>query len=353
LTAFTISSAAILSEPRPDASASSSPTELLRVSGLKTHFFTRHGVARSVDGVDFRLDTGEHLGLIGESGSGKSVTALSIMRLIREPPGKIVAGEIHFEGRNLLALDAEEMRKLRGSRISMIFQDPLNHLDPVMKVGDWIAEALTLHKGMNRREALAAAARVLKVLKVASPEDVLGAYPFQLSGGMCQRILIATAIVTEPALIIADEATSALDVTVQASILRSLTDLTDLFGTAILLTTHNMLVVRKACSRVMVMYAGRVVESCATATLFRRPMHPYTVGLLNSVPALERVGQPLVPMGGEPPLPTDHIPGCAFYARCTRRQDRCLAERPLIREVEPDHWSACHFAEDVSSKTSS
>jgi peptide/nickel transport system ATP-binding protein len=341
-----------LAPVQPAASPQES-RDLLRVNGLKTHFFTRHGVAKSVDGVDFQIGAGEHLGLIGESGSGKSVTALSVMRLIREPPGRIVAGEIHFEGRNLLDLDAESMRKLRGGRISMIFQDPLNHLDPVMKVGDWIAEALTLHKGMNRRDAFAAASRVLKLLKVASPDDVLKAYPFQLSGGMCQRILIATAIVTEPALIIADEATSALDVTVQASILRSLNDLTDIFGTAILLTTHNMLVVRKACTRIMVMYAGRVVESCETTELFRRPLHPYTVGLLNSVPALERVGQPLVPMGGEPPLPTDTIQGCAFYARCSVRRDCCRDERPPLVEADAGHWSACFFPEDASSKISS
>jgi oligopeptide/dipeptide ABC transporter ATP-binding protein len=328
-------------------------TDLLRVDGLKTYFYTRHGVAKSVDGVDFHIRKGEHLGLIGESGSGKSVTALSIMRLVREPPGKIVDGEIHFEGQDLLKLDAADMRKMRGSRISMVFQDPLNHLDPVMKVGDWIAEALILHKGMTRAQALREASRVLKVLKVASPDDVLGAYPFQLSGGMCQRVLIATAIVTEPALLIADEATSALDVTVQASILRSLSELTDLFGTAVLLTTHNMLVVRKACTRVMVMYSGRVVESCDTDTLFREPMHPYTVGLLNSVPALERVGQPLVPMPGEPPLPTDDIKGCAFYARCPIRRGACLEQRPPLAEVAPGHWSACLFPEEARSKSTS
>jgi oligopeptide/dipeptide ABC transporter ATP-binding protein len=326
-------------------------TELLRVRGLQTFFFTRHGVAKAVDGIDFDLGKGEHLGLIGESGSGKSVTALSVMRLVREPPGKIVAGEIHFEGRDLLGLDAESMRQLRGSRISMIFQDPLSHLDPVMKIGDWIAETLTLHKGMKRKAALTEAARVLKMLKVASPEDVLRAYPFQLSGGMCQRVLIATAIITEPALIIADEATSALDVTVQASILNSLNELTEIFGTAVLLTTHNMLVVRKACSRVMVMYGGRVVETCDTQSLFRNPKHPYTVGLLNSIPRFDRLGKPLEPMPGEPPLPTEDLPGCAFYKRCSMRRPACLERRPPMVEIEPGHWSACLFAEDVRSKT--
>jgi oligopeptide/dipeptide ABC transporter ATP-binding protein len=326
-------------------------TDLIRVEGLRTYFYTRHGVARSVDGVDFHLRKGEHLGLIGESGSGKSVTAMSMMRLIREP-GKIVGGEIHFEGHDLLKLDAASMRKVRGSRISMVFQDPLNHLDPVMRIGDWIAEALVIHRQMSRAESLREASRVLKVLKVASPDDVLKAYPFQLSGGMCQRVLIATAIVTEPALLIADEATSALDVTVQASILRSLNELTEIFGTSVLLTTHNMLVVRKACTRVMVMYAGRVVESCHTDALFREPMHPYTVGLLNSVPALERVGKPLVPVPGEPPLPTKEIRGCAFYARCAIRRSICLEQRPLLAEVAPEHWSACLFPEEARSKGS-
>lgn len=337
----------------PAADRSAPPEHLLSVEDLKTYFFTRHGVAKSVDGVDFHVDKGEHLGLIGESGSGKSVTALSIMRLVRDPPGRIVGGKINFEGQDLLKLDANAMRKLRGRRISMIFQDPLNHLDPVMKVGDWIAETLTLHKGLGRKAALGEASRILKVLKVASPEDVLGAYPFQLSGGMCQRILIAAAIVTEPALIIADEATSALDVTVQASILRSLDELTAIFGTAILLTTHNMLVVRQACSRVMVMYGGRVVESCDTQTLFQRPMHPYTVGLLNSVPALDGIGKPLMPMPGEPPLPTDDTPGCKFFARCPIRRPVCRQQRPPLAEVEAGHWSACFFPEDSRSKISS
>jgi len=337
-------------EPERQAPARKGPVDLLRVEGLKTYFFTRHGVAKAVDGVDFTLAKGERLGLVGESGSGKSVTALSIMRLVRDPPGRIVAGRIVLEGQDLLALDEERMRLVRGSRVSMIFQDPINHLDPIMKVGDWIAEALTLHSGMSRRAALAEALRILKVLKVPSPESVLHAYPFQLSGGMCQRVLIATAIATEPALLIADEATSALDVTVQASILRTLTELTETLGMAVLLTTHNMLVVRKACTRVMVMYAGRVVESCATDRLFDDPMHPYTVGLLNSVPALERIGQSLVPMAGEPPLPTDELPGCAFYARCPNRADVCREQRPPLSEVRPAHWSACFFPEMANRK---
>jgi oligopeptide transport system ATP-binding protein len=324
--------------------------ELLRIEGLKTHFFTRHGVAKAVDGVDLSIAKGEHLGLVGESGSGKSVTALSIMRLVRDPPGRIVAGQVVFEGRDLLTLDDPSMRQIRGSRISMIFQDPVNHLDPIMKVGDWIAETFTVHKGLSRKAALAEASRILKVLKVPSPDDVLHAYPFQLSGGMCQRVLIATAIATEPALLIADEATTALDVTVQASILRTLKDLTETSGMAVLLTTHNMRVVRKACSRVVVMYAGQIVESCATEDLFRSPMHPYTVGLLNSVPSLERIGQPLAAMAGDPPLATDDLPGCAFYPRCPIRSSVCRERRPPLQETGPGHWSACLFPEKANQR---
>ena len=321
--------------------------EILGVEGLKTWFYSRHGVAKAVDGIDFSIGKGEHVGLVGESGSGKSVTALSILRLVRDPPGRIVDGRILFEGEDLLTLNDDEMRGIRGRRISMVFQDPASHLDPVMKVGDWIAEAIALHKGASRKEAIDEAARLLQVLKVPSPRDVLHAYPFQLSGGMCQRILIATAIAAEPVLIIADEATSALDVTVQASILRTLGELTETIGTAVLLTTHNMRVVRKACSRVMVMYAGRIVESCRTDHLFERPMHPYTAGLLNAVPSLDRIGTPLIPMHGEPPLPTATPPGCAFYARCPIRRPVCQEQRPPLLEVAPGRLSACRFAEEA------
>lgn len=322
-------------------------TDLLQVEGLKTWFYSRHGVAKAVDGIDFSIGEGEHLGVVGESGSGKSVTALSILRLVRDPPGRIVDGRVLLEGRDLLTLTDEQMRRIRGRRISMVFQDPANHLDPVMKVGDWLAEAIALHKGASRKEALAEAARLLHVLKVPSPRDVLHAYPFQLSGGMCQRVLIATAMAAEPVLIIADEATSALDVTVQASILRTLGELTERIGTAVLLTTHNMRVVRKACSRVLVMYAGRIVESCRTEHLFRRPMHPYTAGLLAAVPSLDRIGSPLIPMLGEPPLPTATPPGCAFYSRCPIRRPVCQEQRPPLLEVAPDRFSACLFAEEA------
>ena len=321
--------------------------DVLRVEGLKTWFFSRHGVAKAVDGIDFSLGEGEQLGLVGESGSGKSVTALSILRLVRTPPGRIVDGRVRFEGQDLLALGTEEMRRIRGRRISMIFQDPAAHLDPIMRIGDQVAEALSLHRNMGRRAALAEAARLLRILKVPSPADVLHAYPFQLSGGMCQRVLIAAAISTEPALVIADEATSALDVTVQASILRTLGELTETFGTSVLLTTHNMRVVRKACPRVMVMYAGRVVESGRTERLFARPLHPYTAGLLNAVPSLERAGARLEPMPGEPPLPTAMPPGCAFYPRCPIRRPDCRERPPPLREVEPGRFSACRYPEEA------
>ena len=309
--------------------------ELLRVEGLKTWFYSRHGVAKAVDGIDFSIGEGEHLGLVGESGSGKSVTALSILRLVRDPPGRIVDGRILFEGQDLLTLTDEQMRRIRGRRISMVFQDPASHLDPVMKVGEWVAEAIALHRGASRKDAIAEAVRLLQVLKVPSPRDVLHAYPFQLSGGMCQRILIATAIATEPVLIIADEATSALDVTVQASILRTLGELTETIGTAVLLTTHNMRVVQKACSRVMVMYAGRVVETCRTEQLFERPMHPYTTGLLNAVPSLDRIGRPLIPMLGEPPLPTETPPGVRVLRKMPHPPSGLPGEPAAARRGRP------------------
>jgi len=324
---------------------------LLQVEGLKTHFDTRHGLSKAVNDVSFHLFRGERLGLVGESGSGKSVTALSIMRLVRDPPGRIVAGRIIFEGRDLLTLDAARMRELRGDRIAMIFQDPVNHLDPIMTAGDWIAETLGWHKGLGRKAAIVEVRALLKLLKVPSPDDVLRAYPYQLSGGMCQRVLIATAIATKPSLIIADEATSALDATVQASIIRVLNELSASLGTAMLVTTHNMLVVRKACDRVMVMYCGRIVESCETEALFSSPLHPYTNGLLNSRPALDSIGRPLTPMPGEPPLPTDDLPGCAFYSRCPVHRPKCQEQRPPLLEVRPGRWSACFFPEDAHKRS--
>ena len=319
---------------------------LLEVQDLKVHFFTRTATVKAVDGVNFSLDSGEILGLVGESGSGKSVTALSVLGLVRYP-GKVVGGRIHFQGENLLEKSEKEMRGLRGGRLSMIFQDPVNYLDPVAKVGNGISEALTLHKGMNKKEALVEARRLLGILKVPSPDDVLKAYPFQLSGGMCQRVLIATAIASEPPLLIADEATTALDVTVEASILRTLQEQRDRTGTALLITTHNMRVVRKACTRTIVMYSGRIMESGPTTELMEKPLHPYTAGLLSCMPTLERRGQPLTSLPGEPPVPGSLLEGCPFEPRCPIRKPECKEVQPPLAELEPARWSACPYLQET------
>jgi peptide/nickel transport system ATP-binding protein len=282
------------------------------------------------------------LGLVGESGSGKSITALSILRLLREP-GRIVGGRISLRGEDLIAKSEKEMRRIRGGRISMIFQDPANYLDPMFTAGDAIIEAFTLHAGASRREARQQAVMLLRELKVPSPEDVVNAYPFQLSGGMCQRVLIAMAIATRPELLIADEATSGLDVTVQASILRTLRQLADQSGTAMLLTTHSMPVVRKACARTIVMYRGRILEAAPTEQLLARPLHPYTRALLQCMPTLEHRARPLASIPGEPPRP-DHVPrGCAFEARCSIARPDCSEQQPPLLELEPGHFSACPY----------
>ena len=325
-----------------------SQSSLLEVEDLKTHFFTRTATVKAVDGVNFSLEPGDVMGLVGESGSGKSVTALSVLNLVRYP-GQIVGGQVHFQGENLLEKTAKEMRALRGGRVSMIFQDPVNYLDPVSKVGSGISESLTLHKDMKKSEALAEARRLLGILKVPSPDDILNAYPFQLSGGMCQRVLIATAIASEPPLLIADEATTALDVTVEASILRTLQELRDRTGTALLITTHNMRVVRKVCNRTIVMYSGRIMESGPTVQLMEKPLHPYTAGLLSCMPSIERRGQPLTSLPGEPPLPGSLLEGCAFAPRCPIAKPVCREVQPPLVEMEPGRWSACPYLQETYS----
>ncbi len=321
---------------------------LLEIQDLKTHFFTRSVVVKAVDGVNITLNEGEVMGLVGESGSGKSVTALSVLDLVRYP-GRIVDGQINFQGEDLRAKSSREMRELRGGRVSMIFQDPANYLDPVAKVGNGISESLMLHKDMKKAEALEEAKRLLGILKVPSPDDVLDAYPFQLSGGMCQRVLIATAIASEPALLIADEATTALDVTVEASILRTLQELKEGSGTTLLVTTHNMRVVRKVCTRTIVMYSGRIMESGPTADMMDRPLHPYTAGLLSCMPTIERRGQPLTSLPGEPPVPGSLLEGCVFAPRCPIAKPVCKEVQPPLEELEPGRWSACPYLQESYS----
>ncbi|HLA12469.1 MAG TPA: ABC transporter ATP-binding protein [Pyrinomonadaceae bacterium] len=310
-------------------------THLLEVKNLHTHFPTRAGLVRAVEGVSFYLDRGELLGLVGESGCGKSITALSIMRLIA-PPGEIVAGEITFDGKDVLALSEAEMRRIRGDDIAMIFQDPMTSLNPVYTVGEQIAEALRLHRDLSRKEARIGAVEAMREVAIPDPSRRLNDYPHQLSGGMRQRVMIAMALACDPKLLIADEPTTALDVTIQAQILELLDNLRKTRDLAVLLITHDLGVVAEVADRVAVMYTGRIVEESPVIELFARPKHPYTEGLLRSVPKLtaEDVArkQRLDTIEGVVPSPTDLPPGCHFAPRCRHRLPRCTAEEiPLYK----------------------
>jgi oligopeptide/dipeptide ABC transporter ATP-binding protein len=301
-------------------------SHLLEVKDLRTHFPTRAGLVRAVDGVSFHLDRGELLGLVGESGCGKSITALSIMRLIA-PPGRIVAGEIVFDGRDLLKLSNAAMRDVRGDDIAMIFQDPMTSLNPVFTVGEQIAEALRVHRGLSRKDARKAAIEAMREVSIPDPESRVNDYPHQLSGGMRQRVMIAMALACGPELLIADEPTTALDVTIQAQILDLLNNLRKTHDLAILLITHDLGVVAEVADRVAVMYTGKIVEESSVDDLFARPRHPYTEGLLRSVPKLTPEGivraKRLQTIEGVVPKPTDLPPGCHFAPRCPYRMPRC------------------------------
>ncbi|NTU77823.1 MAG: ABC transporter ATP-binding protein [Chloroflexales bacterium] len=301
---------------------------LLEVRGLKTHFYTEDGVVQAVDGVDLTLRRGETLGVVGESGSGKSVTALSIMRLII-PPGKIVDGEILLDGNNLRDLGDEEMRQMRGSRISMIFQQPTTCLNPVFKVGDQVKEALYIHQGMSSEEARNRAIELFRMVGLPDPARRLDQYPHELSGGQCQRVMIAMALACNPELLIADEPTTALDVTIQAQILDLMRALRESIATAILLITHDMGVVAEMCDNVIVMYAGQVIEYADVRSLFANPKHPYTEGLLASVPVLGKISDDLATIPGTVPSLIKPPQGCHFAGRCAYRFERCDEPPPL------------------------
>jgi len=317
---------------------------LLEVKGLKTHFFTDEGVVRAVDGVDFYINKGETLGIVGESGCGKSVTALSIMRLIPTPPGRIVAGSINYDGRNLLDLSPAQMRKIRGKEISMIFQEPMTSLNPVFTCGEQIAEALRLHEGLNRRDAMDKTVDMLKLVHIPNAERRVKEYPHQLSGGMRQRIMIAMALSCNPKLLIADEPTTALDVTVQAEVLELLRELQEARGMAILLVTHDWGVVADICERAVVMYAGQVVEQAALSQLVRRPMHPYTEALLAANPhhaPEDEEDLPSIP--GVVPQPGQWPQGCHFHPRCAYTTDACRHQAiPLERPVHGRETRCLH-----------
>src|SRR6266404_170876 len=327
---------------------------ILDIADLRTWFFTRDGVVRAVDGVSFHVFPGETLAIVGESGCGKSVTALSILRLIPSPPGRIVSGAIHFAGRDLLGLSEAQMREVRGNEISMIFQEPMTSLNPVLTIGRQIAETLTLHQGLDRRTALAKAVDMLRLVHIPEARRRIGEYPHQLSGGMRQRVMIAMALACNPKLLIADEPTTALDVTIQAQILDLMRELKQKIDAAIVLITHDLGVVAEMAQRVVVMYAGRKAEEAPVGPLFRRPLHPYTKGLLASVPrlgatlAVEEAPR-LAEIAGTVPSLREEIPGCPFAARCTFASDICRREMPPFDEKEPGHFAACFHSDRVAA----
>ncbi len=315
--------------------------EILKVKGLHTYFHTYRGVLKALTGVDFSLYRGEILGLVGETGCGKSVTARSIMRLVKEP-GKIEKGEIIYKNSNLLALSEEEMRRIRGKEISMIFQEPMTSLNPVLKIGTLMTEVIMVHKKVDKRKALKIAKRMLKEVKMPDPEEVLEKYPFELSGGMRQRVMIAMALSSDPEILIADEPTTALDVTIQGQILKLIIELSQKRGTSVLLITHDLGVVANVADRVIVMYAGNIVEEGRVKSIFTNPTHPYTKGLLRSLPSLAKEGEELPTIPGTLPNLIHPPKGCLFYERCEEREDFCKEKRPDRFNLGEAHYVWCH-----------
>jgi len=331
--------------------AGASPTggqPLLEVKNLKTQFFTQDGVVKAVDDVSFYVMPGETLGVVGESGSGKSMTGLSIMRLIPNPPGKIVNGEVSFNGRDILKMSDEQVRSIRGNDIAMIFQDPMTSLNPVLTINRQISESLQLHMGMNKEQAKRRAIELLGMVGIPNPESRVNQYPHQFSGGMRQRVMIAMALSCNPKLLIADEPTTALDVTIQAQILDLMRNLQTETGTGVIMITHSMGVVAGMADRVQVMYAGHIVETASTEEIFANPRHPYTVGLMKSIPRLDaRSKEKLQPIRGLPPDLIDLPDMCPFVPRCNYAREKCEQKNPPLLEVKPGHQSACWFWEEV------
>jgi peptide/nickel transport system ATP-binding protein len=323
---------------------------LLEVRDLRTYIYTRRGVVKAVDGATFNVRRGETLGIVGESGSGKSMTCLSILRLVPEPGGRIVGGEIVFEGENLIAKSADEMRRLRGSRIAMILQDPMASLNPALTVGEQIAETLRLHRNLRGRALDERIVELLRQVRISDPERRVHAYPHQMSGGIRQRVAGAIAISCQPSLLIADEPTTSLDVTIQAQYLRLLKDIQRATNLALVFVTHDLGIVAKLCDRVAVMYAGRIVETGPTREIFNRPRHPYTIGLLSCLPTLQRGREPLTAIEGQPP-DLAHVPsGCAFAPRCRLAEPRCQETRPLLEITGADHLVACLRAGETGAE---
>ena len=322
---------------------------LLQVQGLKTQFFTQDGVVNAVNSISYDLNEGETLGIVGESGCGKSVSVLSLMQLIPTPPGKIVAGEAWFQGRDLLSMDAEEIRSVRGNKIAMIFQDPMTSLNPVLTISQQVGEALELHLGMDKKQARERSVELLELVQIPDAANHLDDYPHMFSGGMRQRVMIAMGLSCNPQLLIADEPTTALDVTIQAQITELVKQLKDEIGMAVIWITHDMGVIAGIAERVNVMYAGHIVESAGVKDLYGDPRHPYTLGLLASMPRLDAERkEKLTPIEGLPPDLIDMPPGCPFAPRCSYAIDKCLAENPKLETVARRHVAACWV--DVTRK---
>lgn len=323
---------------------------LLDVRDLETHFYGENSVTRALSGITFQVKSGETLGVVGESGCGKSITALSILRLLPKGIAKTVAGEIRFQGRDLLKLSEREMRKIRGDRVAMIFQEPMTSLNPVHTVGRQIAEAVQIHTNASRSDAMTKSLELLRLVRIADPERRLNNYPYEMSGGMRQRAMIAMALACSPQLLIADEPTTALDVTIQAQILRLIVDLKERMGTAVMFITHDLGVVAETCQRVIVMYAGRIVEQATVAHLFARPMHPYTQALMRAVPDRRHGRRQRLPeIPGIVPSLREPMVGCSFVPRCPFAVDICRMKTPTLRDVEPNHAAACWRSEELVS----
>lgn len=320
--------------------------DLLEVKNLKTYFHTDEGIVRAVDDVSFRIKEKETLAVVGESGCGKSITAMSIMRLVPKPIGKIEGGEIIFEGQDLLHMSNNEIRDIRGNDIALIFQEPMTSLNPVFTIGYQIGEVLMLHKKMSKKEALEEAIKLLSMVKVPRPEEIASCYPYELSGGMRQRVVIAMAIACNPKLLIADEPTTALDVTIQAQILDIMRELKEKINTSILLITHDLGVVAEMADYVVVMYSGKIVEEAPVMELYENPKHPYTIGLLKSKPVINKFQDELYSIKGQVPNPLDMPEGCYFNPRCKMAKDICKKNRPSLKKVGEGHYVSCWLYEE-------
>ena len=346
----------LMTSPAHTAGRPAAPAKvpLLQIRGLKTHFKTDDGWLHAVDGVDLTIDRGETVSVVGESGCGKTVTAMTVLKLLPMPPGRIVAGEVLWQGKDLVGASVEEMRRVRAKEIAIVFQEPMTSLNPVYTVGEQIAETLRLHEGLSRKGAMDRAVEMLKLVHIPEAERRIRQYPHELSGGMRQRVMIAMALACNPKLLIADEPTTALDVTIQAQILDLMRELKAKIGAAIILITHDLGVVAEMAERVVVMYAGRKVEEAPVDSLFSAPQHPYTKGLLNSVPQLgetlkDKPRERLVEIPGMVPSLRTEIVGCAFAPRCPLATDRCRTEAPMLTEKRPSHIAACHHSDRVAT----